>query len=162
MIGVGSILCLAAWVLTGLTVGLETADLVGLHDDVQQENERLARIQQQWEESQQIRFERMAALNAFRAGRIDFDCVMDTFRDLSKRAPLQHDLVRLAYPERSDEECVGFEILIAVHGSILPRSERETFLRELVPALKERLKVEIPEELVQVRKAARPALDTDR
>jgi hypothetical protein len=143
ILGIGSALCILALVLVGLALISTTGDLFTFRGDLEQEYERRALLQQQLEESGQLRGERIAALQAFHAGCIDLDQVIHEFRSLNQQNPTLLERLQELYPGHTEEEYLGCQMLATVRGSALEDSDREALESELVRELTRRFQSDL-------------------
>jgi hypothetical protein len=142
LLGIGSFLCFVAVLLIGFgPVSSEQSNTWAVFSvgDMQQEHERGARLDQELAQGEELRQTRAGFLELYRAGRIDIDTLINDFRGLNERQPLLLYVIQLNHPGKTEEQYLGYQILVAAQGLTLENGEREAFVRELSIALNKRL-----------------------
>jgi hypothetical protein len=144
LLGLGSFLCFVAMLLIGL--GPVSSNQTQTNAwamfsvrDMQQENERGARLERELVQGEEFRQARADSLERYRAGVIDLDKLMSEFRALNERQPLLLQVIQLNYRGRTEEQYLGFQLLVAAQALDLENGEREAFIRELIITLNNRL-----------------------
>jgi hypothetical protein len=142
-------LCLVAsvLVLAVFTVALCDVPFVGSGaegplpspDEMALEAERSRLLDQRIESMHLLRAEREDIVTELEEGNISLDDAMESFRKLNRQEPLGWDVLRRQYPEQSEQELLGYQVLIYAAGR-LHRGDDITnpFVRDLIGRLRER------------------------
>jgi hypothetical protein len=166
MLGVVFGTCLLAVLVLALLIlglapgGAEAGTPEGLLDfrnQYEQEQERRAHLDEQWDEFIQVRVEREDVLADFQRGRVEFNTVVEKFHSFNERSPIGVKLLQFNHPGFSADEYVGIQILIATYGSTrIDGVERKKMMRDVMLQLERRLqgKLAIPKPLEYLTKDA--------
>jgi hypothetical protein len=104
-----------------------------------EEAQRSRQLDREWERNIHAREERFRIVNELEQETIAFDEAIELFRPLNECDPIVLATLRKRHPDRSDEEILGYQVIVAVHGQ--PRRDEDrriAFLRNLIAQQRDR------------------------
>jgi hypothetical protein len=138
---ISSFLCLATLLLVGLA--LFGADTQGVHsslpNQLQEQDERRVQLEQELSRTETLRHARFDVLERYRAGVIDLDEVMARFRAFNEEQPLGLAILQNVNAGKTEEQYLGFQILVSASSAEWNRDDRDLFIRALITDLKSRM-----------------------
>lgn len=123
--------------------------------DVAREAERGRTLDQALATLNRLREERLRIALALDQGTIDFDEAMQQTRALNADDPLCWTTIHTKHPDRTEEELLCYQLLVAVDSEPWPPARRQALLRRLI----RRLEQHFPARPLLLPPAMRMALD---
>jgi hypothetical protein len=104
-----------------------------------EEAQRSHRLDREWEGNRYARAERFRTVTQFEREAITFDEAIELFRPLNEYDPIVLATLRKRHPDRSDEEILGYQVVVAAHSQQRTDEDRRiVLLRKLVARQRDR------------------------
>jgi hypothetical protein len=112
-----------------------SAFLPGNHEEAR----RSRQLDREWEGNTYARQERFRIITQLECEAITFDEAIELFRPLNEYDPIVLAVLRKRHPDRSEEEILGYQVVVAAHGQQRTEEDRRiALMRKLIAQQRDR------------------------